>query len=358
MASTTLRAGTRRRPRRVLVAVLAVVFVLACATYVTLQVPAVRDLAAGDDGPADYRGPGSGSVVVVVGKDEGASELARALVEAGVVASAGAFEAAYAEDPNAALVRPGTYRLPTRMRAADVVGAMVAQVRSGDRSVTISEGFTVDQVLARVSAITGLSQDALRAAMKDTRATGLPAAAKGSYEGWFAPATYLVEESASATDVVAMMVSQRIAELDDLEVPRDERQHVLTVASLVQTVVQRPEDGPQMARAIENRLAHGMRLELDVTSAYGQGVAVENLTPAQVADTKDPYSTTAHTGLPPTPIATPGESALRSAIHPERGSWLFWAEDPSDGSMRFANTYADYLAATQEIERSATKEDG
>ena len=41
------------------------------------------------------------------------------------------------------------------------------------------------------------------------------------------------------------------------------------------------------------------------------------------ADT--PYNTYTHTGLPPTPIASPGAEALRAAVYPESTNYYFYA---------------------------------
>ena len=96
----------------------------------------------------------------------------------------------------------------------------------------------------------------------------------------------------------------------------------ITVASLVQAEGKRPKDLPKIARVIYNRLNHKMKLQLDTTVLYARHSRAADVTIAQTQDTKSPYNTYLHAGLPPGPIDSPGDAAIQAALHPAEGRQL------------------------------------
>ena len=77
--------------------------------------------------------------------------------------------------------------------------------------------------------------------------------------------------------------------------------------------------------------------------AYGLGISGTQLTRAHLRDASNPFNTYQHLGLPPTPIANPGTAAIRAAMYPAEGSWIFWVTVNLDtGETIFTSTYADH----------------
>jgi UPF0755 protein len=58
-------------------------------------------------------------------------------------------------------------------------------------------------------------------------------------------------------------------------------------------------------------------------------------------DTTNPYNTYAIHGLPPTPIALPGEAALRAVFSPADGEALYFVAK-GDGSHAFSVTLEEH----------------
>jgi len=208
--------------------------------------------------------------------------------------------------------------------------------------VTLKEGVRADEVPALVAAKTKIPKAQVQAALKASKAIGLPSEVKGVPEGWLFPATYDVGPDTTATQLVAQMVGRTVQELDDLGVPPAQRRAVLIKASLVQAEAKHAEDFPKIARVFENRLAKGMRLQLDTTVHY----ATKKFTVATtIKDTQvnSPYNTYVVTGLPFGPIDNPGSAALKAAIHPTPGPWLYFvATDPNTGKTEYASTAAEF----------------
>jgi len=121
---------------------------------------------------------------------------------------------------------------------------------------------------------------------------------------------------------------------------------MVTVASIVEKEGYIKKNMPMVARVIYNRLARGTPLQMDSTVLYSLGQDGGPVTPAD-EQLNTPYNTYLHTGLPPTPIATPSVTALQSAAHPPAGGWLYFELVNRDGTEQFSDTFAEQLAAEQ-----------
>ncbi|MDO8107801.1 endolytic transglycosylase MltG [Isoptericola sp. b441] len=333
----------RSRRRRTVAALVISLLVLGGVGIGVWQwvLPALGNLGPTQAAPEDYPGPGHGSVEVTIPKGATGAQMGRLLAEQGVVRTATAFSKAFTANPGASGIQPGTYRMLLEMPAADAVTALLDPSNRVQTKVTIPEGFRVDQVVDRLSSITTISTDDIKAAMQDTSATGLPAEADGTYEGWLFPATYTFQPDETATDMIAAMVAKTVSVLDSHDVAPADRERILTMASLVEREAKTSEDRAKVARAIQNRLDIDMKLDIDASVAYGLGISGTQLTKADLA--KDtPYNTYLHTGLPPTPIASPGEDSINAVLNPADGPWLFWVTvNPETGETLFAETYPE-----------------
>ena len=208
--------------------------------------------------------------------------------------------------------------------------------------VTVKEGLRLDTLLDLLARTTGKRVASFAQASDDGRALGLPAYARGRLEGFAYPGTYEYTSSSTPTEILTAMVT-RFGEsaaklgLDAQRAPLD----VVIIASLIQAEAPSEADMPKMARVIHNRLARGMKLQLTSTVLYG--LSKYGIT-ATSKDTKSetPYNTFRYRGLPPGPIANPGEAALKAALHPASGPWLYWVvTDPERGTVKYAASQAE-----------------
>ena len=125
---------------------------------------------------------------------------------------------------------------------------------------------------------------------------------------------------------------------------------VLTLASIVEKETGRASDRPEIAAVFSNRLRIGMRLQTDPTVIYGLGPQFDgNLRRADLlSDT--PWNTYVRTGLPPTPIAMPGNSALLAAVQPASSKALYFVAR-GDGSSQFSATLDEHNRAVNKYQR-------
>ncbi|MFC8798574.1 endolytic transglycosylase MltG [Promicromonospora sp. NPDC057138] len=297
----------------------------------------------------DFPGPGGDQVNVEIPEGATGTAMGEELYEAGVVASVPAFTAAFEANPESVLIRPGTHTMLEGMPARDAV-ALLVKNETADLQLTIPEGYTADQIVDRAVQVTGLPAEDFAAALKRPGKIGLPKGADGDVEGWLYADTYMVKPNDTAAGLLSQMVERTTSLLRQKEVPTADWEQVLTKASLVEREGFKAEDKPKIARAIENRLDDDMRLEIDAAVAYGAGKPGTELTNADRDNTKNPYNTYRHTGLPPGPIANPGEVAIDAVLKPASGDWKFWVTVNLDtGETKFATDFEEHQRNVDEL---------
>ncbi|MEU6714818.1 endolytic transglycosylase MltG [Nonomuraea sp. NPDC046802] len=305
--------------------------------------------------PDDFDGPGSGTVTVRIAPGSSAEAIGSTLAEAGVVASARSFVNAAEKRAVSDRLRPGHYRLRKGMAAGAALDLLLAPASRVVRRVTLPEGMRVSEVLARVAKQTGLSLKELQGV--DQALIGLPKYAQG-LEGFLFPATYEVEPGDTAVDVLAAMAERFAAAAREVGLEEQAaRMHLtplqaVTVASMIQAEGGTDEDYPKISRVIYNRLAKGTKLEIDSTVLYAQNRRTLKITER---DTKvnSPYNTYVYKGLPPGPIANPGEKALIAALNPAEGDWhWFVTTDPAHRITKFTNKESEFVRYREELNKN------
>ena len=262
----------------------------------------------------------------------------------GVVDSVNRFRDVAEERGLDSLLKPGTYKLETGM-SVDAVLDILARGPSTGVPLTIPEGFTVAQIAEKLAATDQFTKAEVDKALtsKDLIVKLRP---KGetSLEGLLFPDTYGIEEDDSAVGVLQKMLDQLEAVLSKYQLSTAPQglnpYEVLIVASMIEREAKVDGDRPKIAAVIYNRLAAGKRLEIDATVEYAVGHA--ELT-AKDLKSPSPYNTYTSDGLPPTPIAAPGEAAIEAALQPADGDWIYYVLATKEGEHAFTNSYQEFL---------------
>jgi UPF0755 protein len=318
--------------------------------------------------PEDYPGPGSGQVTLTIEPGASLRAMGATLFEAGVVASQEAFIEAADANPDAATIQPGNYLLARRMRAADAVDALVNGEDSRQR-VSLPEGYRVSQTIARLAEESGFTSKELQAAVDVAK---LPEYANGKPEGFLFPASYDVGGSITPTSLIAEIITrfnqtaQKVGLVDGAAALGVTPREVVTVASIVQREVRRNEDMPRVAEIIYNRLsgtcaANGVpqrRLQMDSTVHFAVNNYSNVFTSSQMRQVDSPYNTYRVSGLPPGPIASPGEAALSAALHPAHdGNCYFVAVNLDTGETAFAVTAEEHGRNEEKLQEFCRESD-
>jgi UPF0755 protein len=124
---------------------------------------------------------------------------------------------------------------------------------------------------------------------------------------------------------------------------------VVTLASIVEKETAKPDERPLIAGVFLNRLERGMRLESDPTVIYGMKSFDGNLKRKDL-ETPTPYNTYLLKGLPPGPIANPGQASIEAVLHPSKEPYLYFVSK-NDGSHHFSRTFAEHNRMVHKFQR-------
>lgn len=175
-------------------------------------------------------------------------------------------------------------------------------------------------------------------------------------EGWFFPETYFY--AVGSTDVALLSRAYRLMRkrLDAAwsvrraDLPLKDAYEALILASIIEKETGRVADRPLIASVFINRLKAGMRLQTDPTVIYGLGDKFDGNLRKRDLETDTPYNTYLRDGLPPTPIAFPGQTSIDAATNPPRSTFLYFVAR-GDGSSEFSSNLAEHNRAVAKYQR-------
>jgi UPF0755 protein len=347
----THRGARRRRRRRrsagCLAVLVSLVVVVGLGGFVVIRGRAyLEDVFAP---PPDYHGNGHGSVLVEVHDGDTSTQIADSLYKAHVVASEEAVIDVARDEPRATLIQVGFYDMAKKMSADAALQRMLDPDSIVTNAVTIPEGYTVQQTLAQAADDSDLGLGAMKRAAADEDSLGLPSYAEGNPEGYLFPATYSLPPNGTPRMLLRMMVDRFDESAQRLDLEKGAAaldmspQEIVTVASIVQSEARNASDFPKVARVIYNRLDRDMPLQMDSTVHYAVGKSGQVTTTDEDRASSSPYNTYRFPGLPPGPIASPGDAALKAALHPADGDWIYFVTvNPDTGETKFAVTSAQH----------------
>jgi UPF0755 protein len=297
-------------------------------------------------------------VVFEVPEGVGASTVADLLEEEGIIRSAFAFKLAARGDERSNKIRPGVYELERGMSSDEILARLSEAPPAAETfRVTIPEGLTVDQTLARIADAGPYTVEELERALDGVALpewvplAELPEDAV-EFEGLLFPDTYEFVVTADPQEVLGKLMAQTEAVLDQVDLPEGYTKYdILIIASLIERETRVREEQPVVSSVIHNRLERPMRLELDATIQYARGEHTERVLFSDL-EVQSLWNTYRNDGLPPTPIANAGRTALVAAAEPDDTDYLFYVvNDLATGAHAFAETLDEHNRNVAEFRR-------
>ena len=332
------------------IAVLLAVAALAWGTW-----SFVSGFTGGPTAQVDYVGDGTGQVEIIVARGDTLTAIGQTLADAGVVMTVQAFVDAAEANEDAASIGPGKYTLRRQMSGSSAVILMLDPASRADSRLVLPEGLRLPQTVDIAAESSGLPRSEFEQVLDNPGVLPLPSWAEQRPEGFMFPATYDLAGDETAEQILSTLVERFDESAQSLDlVARAEEigrtpYEVLIVASLVQAEVL-PEDMRKAAAVVYNRLDDGMPLQFDSTVSYALGITELQLSAEQL-ETESEYNTYQNTGLPPTPINSPGEAALEAALDPAKAKWLYFVTvNPDTRETKFARDYDRFLKLKSQLQ--------
>jgi UPF0755 protein len=290
-----------------------------------------------------------GRVTVHIPGHSSASRVGKILKHRGVIGSSFFFGLRTELSGDRSKLHAGTYHLRKSMSFGDVLKTLTKAPQAAPTAqLTITEGHTrqyVDALLRRQH-VKGSYLKATRSSkVLDPRTYGAPKSV-GSLEGFLFPDTFRLRKPATINALVADQLKdfkKRFAtiKLDDARKHNLNGFDVVTIASLIEGEAASEHDRELVSSVIYNRLHDHMMLQLDSTTRYATQNFSKPLLESQL-NSKSPYNTRTHFGLPPGPINSPGLAALDAAAHPAASRDLYFFTKPCTHQDVFATSFAQF----------------
>lgn len=257
-------------------------------------------------------------------------------------------------------VSPGEYEL----KSSFDYRALIQNMRAGSAStvtvdVTLPEGFTMRQIFQRLEEMNVCSYDELMESAANDKFNysfleGIEEGDASRLEGFLFPDTYEFYVGMQASSAINKMLetfyykqtADMLKQASDMNMTMRD---VVNVASLIEKEAANDGERALIASVIYNRLYAGMQLGIDASVLY-EYPDHEGAPTAEMLQTDSPYNTRIRTGLPPTPICSPGMASINAALNPESTGYYYYALDTATGEHRFFTNETEFnnFVATQD----------
>ena len=313
-------------------------------------------------------------VTVQIPEGANVQEIGKTLEDAGLIKHGLVFSL-YAKYKNYADLKSGYYNLQKSMSTEDIIhelqkGGTAEAQEPALATLTIPEGYTIDQMAQAVGQLQGdfkepLTADAFLAKVQDENfisqevskypnlLESLPSKESGAryrLEGFLFPATYSIKESTT----IESLIDEMLAAMDKTLTPHYSTiksknltvNELLTIASLVEKEGAKTEDRKMIAGVFYNRLNLGMPLQSNIAILYAEGKLGQKISLADDTEIdttiNSPYNVYTNQGLMPGPVDSPSADAIESSINQTKSDNLFFVADVTDGKVYFATNKADH----------------
>lgn len=260
-------------------------------------------------------------------------------------------------------VQAGTYQFREGAGYRHVLDKLTSGRVATDRLV-VPEGFDIQRIAPALAEIVDRPTDSVAAYMLDTATAARFDVPGPTLEGYLYPATYTVPVDAPLDTIIQRMVQEHMRRWTPARQARADsaglsHREVVTLASIVEKEARVREEMPEIAAVYRNRLDIGYPLQADPTVQYALGEHQNRLLYSHIDQVADhPYNTYTQPGIPPGPIGSPSERAIRAVLDPADVDYLYFVARP-DGTHVFNRHLRDHNRAKARIrqERRAAASD-
>jgi len=263
-----------------------------------------------------------------------------------------------------ATLKAGEYDFPSPISPLGVISKLQQGERRLNR-LTIIEGWTrwdIARAMTQVPELKLTSDTQALELMDNVKLiSDLDPQAK-NLEGYLFPDTYEFAPETTPAELIEMMVKRfrNVWKPDWTERARSlsfSPRQIVTTASIIETEAKLNEERPLVASVIYNRLKQEIPLAVDSSVIYASKLEGKWRYDGKVyrsdIERRSPYNTRIYTGLPPGPVASPGESSLKAALNPASSEYLYYVRNPDrdDGAHNFYTNGAEFETGVQALRK-------
>ena len=307
-----------------------------------------------DAAQTPYRNFGH-EVFFTVERGAAGASIARDLREAGIVEDERIFKAALRLRGDTSQIQAGEYRFSEPLSTVEVLDRLVA----GDIytfGVTVPEGLTLVEIAEHLAGHGVGDAEKLEDAFRNAALIAKLDHDAPNLEGYLFPTRYQFTRHATAAEVARAMVGQFNAVFDDDKRNKAKElgltvREVVALASIIEKETGSADERPLIGSVVWNRLERGMALGMDSTIIYAlklQGTYDGNIRRVDL-EIKSPYNTYRAVGIPPGPIASPGEAAIDAVLEPADSSYLYFVSK-NDGTHHFSKSFREHANAVRKYQ--------
>lgn len=261
-------------------------------------------------------------------------------------------------EPELSHFKAGTYRLTPEMSVREML-QLLASGKEAQFPLRFVEGMRVSDYLKQLR-----EAPYVKHTLKDDSYATLAEALKLEHpdwvEGWFWPDTWMYTAHTTDLQILKRAHLKMANAVDSVwkgradNLPYEDQNQLVTMASIIEKETAVASERDKVASVFINRLRIGMRLQTDPTVIYGMGERYNGKLSRKDLETPTAYNTYVIAGMPPGPIATPGEASLNAAAHPAKTPYLYFVADGKGGHTFNTNlashnrSVQDYLKALKE----------
>lgn len=292
-------------------------------------------------------------VYIEIKKGESFNRITSKLIEHNVSINPYWFKLIAYQNKVTGKLKAGEYILNPGLNAPELLDLFVSG-KSRQYSITFPEGWRFKEIRQEILKNSLITQTLEGMSDEDVMERIDPA--YKNPEGLFFPDTYYFEKNMTDLSLLKRayykMKQVLNTEWDEKEVglPLENPYQALILASIVEKETGAVPERPQIAGVFIQRLRKGMLLQTDPTVIYGMGDSYKGNIRAKDLVTPTPYNTYVIKGLPPTPIAMPGQEAIHAVLHPAKTKNLYFVSR-GDGTHVFSTTLKEHNRAVNIFQR-------
>jgi UPF0755 protein len=241
-------------------------------------------------------------------------------------------------------IKQGTYQLTANANLIQLL-QQLQQGREHQFQLTFVEGSTFNEWLAQLQQTPEINYNLHE--LSTAQIAERLAIAQATPEGWLFPDTYAFTAGTTALSILATAHAKMKQELmqawqqRQLELPINTAYQALILASIIEKETGQVDEQALISAVFHNRLRKRMRLQTDPTVIYGLGEQYQGDIKRIHLKQYTPYNTYKIKGLPPTPIAMPGKSALLASVQPAADNFLYFVSQ-GNGRHVFSDNITDH----------------